>query len=139
MIIVSPFAKARMRPPCKNGTLFSINFIYSVKYSIQSGARPLFPLNALLLLRLPSVFTFRTLFELLEFGVRSHQFQADPAFQSAPLLKRDASDDIHAFVLFFTSTTRAVQCETPATWISNSSTAISIIVRSDLHAAYASF
>ncbi len=34
----------------------------------------MFPLNALLLLSEPSVLTFRALFELPEFGVRSHQF-----------------------------------------------------------------
>ena len=56
----------------------------------------MFPLNALLLLSEPSVLTFRALFELPEFGVRSHQFHG--LYQFAPFLNLSISERIQAFI-----------------------------------------
>lgn len=51
------------------GPLLSGSSPYSVTFSTKSGRTPLLPFHALLLFRLPSELTLRTLFALPAFGV----------------------------------------------------------------------
>lgn len=57
------------------GPLLSGSSPYSVTFSTKSGRTPLLPFQALLLFRLPSELTLRTLFALPAFGVTDHTEQ----------------------------------------------------------------